>query len=372
MKLTKRQKKIFLISTILFFLALAIVISSVLIANRNKGENNSPAPSKNIPPQDNSNLAKVKTEMVNFLEKKINSDNIKKDDLLKELKDKNYLNAGETDWKKYFDKASNSQELKIRKEQLLTIIDKLKNGPNPNPSPGPNPNPSPGPNPNPSPTPPTNKWEKVLGEIKSFINGNPSSSQEVKDWIQNKNYNPLSGVNLAGVGIEELKKISDSGPVSGLDQVPETVKYKEYVQLPAAGDGNCFLHSFSVFLTGQSDIDLTLRLRVALCLELMTNPEKYFSGLTNDKSKIQAVKNEISKERIAENTRWLSSDITKYLAHVLKRPIVSIIKSKFLAPFQVYDYPNSETGEGSDFTPTYSEKWVVYNSGGHFQPLIKK
>src|SRR4051812_17246425 len=127
---------------------------------------------------------------------------------------------------------------------------------------------------------------------------NPQTLQEVKDWIRGKNLDPLAGINLAGVGIEELKRISNSGPVSGLDGVTETFEYKDYVQLPAAGDGNCFLHSFSVFLVGRSDVDLTLRLRVALCLELMTNPERYFLGLTTDKKKIAAAKNEIDWEGI--------------------------------------------------------------------------
>jgi hypothetical protein len=132
------------------------------------------------------------------------------------------------------------------------------------------------------------------------MDNNPQTLQEVKDWLQEKNFNPLAGINLAGIGIEELKKIPDYGPVSGLDSVPETVKYKDYVQLPAAGDGNCFLHSFSVFLVGQSDVDLTLRLRVALCLELMTNPERYFHS-TTDIKKIASIKDEISREGITEN-----------------------------------------------------------------------
>jgi len=226
-------------------------------------------------------------------------------------------------------------------------------------------------------TPPTgpttlSKWEIVLNEINTFINSDLQNLQEIKNWINQKNCNPLEGINLAGVG-DDLKKIRDCGPIENIKNDPNCFYYKDWVQLPVAGDGNCFLHSFSVFLLGKSDIELTLKLRIAICLELMTNPDKYFDS-NNEKKKIESIKKEIKKERIAENKQWLNSDITKYLAHVLKRPIFSITKKENNnPPFQVYKYPNSNTGEGNDFVLQYLEPWVIYNDGGiHFQPLIKK
>ena len=96
MKLTHRQKKILLASALLFFLALTVVVSTVLITNKNQKKVSSHTPRKNNLPNDKSNLTKTKTEIITSLEQKLSSDNIKKDDLLKELKDKNYLDAGET------------------------------------------------------------------------------------------------------------------------------------------------------------------------------------------------------------------------------------------------------------------------------------
>jgi len=38
--------------------------------------------------------------------------------------------------------------------------------------------------------------------------------------------------------------------------------------------------------------------------------------------------------------------------------------------FGAYNYPEENGLPG--FVPKYNERWVIYNSGGHFQPLIKK
>src|SRR5207249_818593 len=95
MKLTPRQKKIFLTSALLFFLTLAVIISAVLVVNGNKEKTLSPVPRKNNSPSDNSGLTKTKTETVAWLGQTLSSNHVKKDDLLKKLKDEHYLNAGE-------------------------------------------------------------------------------------------------------------------------------------------------------------------------------------------------------------------------------------------------------------------------------------
>ena len=95
MKLTPRQKKIFLTSTLLFFLTLVVIISTVLVVNRDKKKTPSQVPRKNNPSNDNSGLTKIKTETITLLEQKLSSNHVKKDDLLKKLKDEHYLNAGE-------------------------------------------------------------------------------------------------------------------------------------------------------------------------------------------------------------------------------------------------------------------------------------
>ena len=94
---------------------------------------------------------------------------------------------------------------------------------------------------------------------------------------------------MAGV---DLKGKTDNGKISDLESLtPESqkhlaTKYKDYVQLSAAGDGNCFLHTFSVFLTGDSNVDMTLRLRAALGLEIMKNAEIYFKTYTSEEEKL--------------------------------------------------------------------------------------
>ena len=98
MKLTKRQKRIVLVSVLLFFFALTVIISTSLIINKNKEKSSSSVPHKNLP---YANLAKTKTETITLLEQKLSSDNIRSEDLLKELKDNNYLVAGETNLKEY-------------------------------------------------------------------------------------------------------------------------------------------------------------------------------------------------------------------------------------------------------------------------------
>ncbi|CAG8612958.1 2683_t:CDS:2, partial [Paraglomus occultum] len=73
-------------------------------------------------------------------------------------------------------------------------------------------------------------------------------------------------VDLKGVSEDKLKSLPDNGPISDLKNATPAgtaYKYKDYVKLNAAGDGNCFLNSFSVFLTGKNgDASLALPLRV--------------------------------------------------------------------------------------------------------------
>jgi len=109
----------------------------------------------------------------------------------------------------------------------------------------------------------------------------------------------LDGINIEGVGMNVLRSQSDRGKVPGLDKVPPTNRafpYKDYVQLNAAGAGNCFLNAFAVFLNGkQGDDSLVPQLRVKFCLEMMTNPDNFLGG--KDKSKdLNDLKNVINGE----------------------------------------------------------------------------
>ncbi|CAG8841062.1 31327_t:CDS:2, partial [Racocetra persica] len=80
---------------------------------------------------------------------------------------------------------------------------------------------------------------KVVAFLEQRLTTN--NIKEIEKWVQDKNYDPLKGVNLAGV---DLKGKSDNGKVSDLEgltiaeQKHLATKYKDYVQLSAAGDGN--------------------------------------------------------------------------------------------------------------------------------------
>jgi len=78
------------------------------------------------------------------------------------------------------------------------------------------------------------------------MNSNPSSLQAVKDFAK-KYSDPIvkKKIKLEGVGEVELKKIPDNGKVPEIEKEtdPEKKQFKDYVQLPARGEGNCFLYA---------------------------------------------------------------------------------------------------------------------------------
>ncbi|CAI2200396.1 7022_t:CDS:2, partial [Funneliformis geosporum] len=121
-------------------------------------------------------------------------------------------------------------------------------------------------------------------------------------------------LDLKGASMEDLKKLSGHGKIPGLDTIPSSnpaSKYKDYVQLSAVGDGNCFLNSFSVFLTGkENDTTWALPLRVKLCLEFMTNPDTFAVG--NEVEKLALLKKKLVSEGFAINVSALPSDIIEH------------------------------------------------------------
>ena len=150
-KLTKRQKLILLSGVGILFLT--ILISALLIANQTK-KSKEVVPTQeglSAPPEDKENtqnLVRKRKETITTLEKKINTDNIKTDDLLSELKNKPSFPTTETDWKKslekYLEGATTTTELEARKQNVLTVISKLTGGPSgPSGPSGPTPQPQP-------------------------------------------------------------------------------------------------------------------------------------------------------------------------------------------------------------------------------------
>ena len=201
--------------------------------------------------------------------------------------------------------------------------------------------------------------KQTLQKIKNF-----------RDSIIAKNGEPLAGIDLAGVGIEKLRELPKHGEIGlkkgvNYDGSWEEYleEYKDWVQLSALGDGNCFLHSYAVHLIGRSDLELTLKLRVAMCLELMTNLETRY--LKNRGAyPAETFKSYLYDGRIYKNGKWLSNFEIGLLGFIFKRKLIVISKYKGWF-WPAWFYPEKE-----GITAEYPETWVIYNSGNHFQPLI--
>jgi hypothetical protein len=107
------------------------------------------------------------------------------------------------------------------------------------------------------------------------------------------------GVDLKGAPKSILTKLSN-GKIEALSQLNhdhKVYKYKDYVTLSSVGDGNCFLNSFSVLLTGrEKDISLALPLRVKLCLSLMSEPDIFFGKQENEKKQLASLKEKLVGE----------------------------------------------------------------------------
>ncbi|CAI2192554.1 16667_t:CDS:10, partial [Funneliformis geosporum] len=119
-------------------------------------------------------------------------------------------------------------------------------------------------------------------------------------------------LDLKGASMEDLKKIPSGGKIPGLDKISsdnDAFPYKDYVQLSAVGDGNCFLNSFSVLLTGKErDTSLALPLRVKLCLEFMANPDKFAGG--NETQQLDELKEKLNGSYgFAKNGNYTQKDV---------------------------------------------------------------
>jgi len=222
-------------------------------------------------------------------------------------------------------------------------------------------------------TPPTNKWEKILWEIEKFISINPTSLQKIKDWVIIQNYpNSLAGVDLEGAEWEIIKKLPDNGKIEGLEKKVSAdspvLKYKDWVRLPSVEDGNCFLNSFSVLLTGKNaDTSLALPLRVKICLEIMNNPNVFLGG--GETEKFEELKTKlVGSHGFAKNGKWLENRDISYLSLILDRSITLIS----VLPGSEKFVDKDKIGILHADVLSHRREWVIYNSGEHFEPLIKK
>jgi hypothetical protein len=100
LKLTRRQKRIITIATVSFFLVLGVIISTVLVANSNKKGLLQKSEKNNNSPPNNADLVAIKTQKVDLLGAELSSNNIKVNEVVKELKNNGYLkdqNENESD-----------------------------------------------------------------------------------------------------------------------------------------------------------------------------------------------------------------------------------------------------------------------------------
>jgi hypothetical protein len=115
-------------------------------------------------------------------------------------------------------------------------------------------------------------------------------------------------------------------------------------------------------------------LKVKLCLESITT--ELFTGDGANIHTPEFMKDKINGQYgFAKPGAWLDNSDVIYMCFILKRPIgyVTVINTNsenWGDKLGAQEYPRD--GGLVFFTPDYPEKWVIYNSGNHFQPLIKK
>jgi len=231
------------------------------------------------------------------------------------------------------------------------------------------------------PPSPTNKWEKVLWEVKKFLDTNPSSDK-IKKWGERKKSeieDPLLGIDLKGANRSTLLGLNRG---SGEREIAKKAKGKaeiwknHYISLFAAGDGNCFLNSFAILLTGSqvqgskdtpgTQQNVATRLRTALCLETMIN----FDSSSADEFE--------NLKDFSTNNLALTTDQSRYMTRILKRQVTTVHKdSEAYAPGKSPDtggiiaskYDDGKQGK----TFLYEEPFVIYHVGSyHFEPLVCK
>jgi hypothetical protein len=174
----------------------------------------------------------------------------------------------------------------------------------------------------------------------------------------------LAGVDLKGASIDILRNIPDSDKVSGLGTLPNTnpaFQYRDYVQLSAVGDGNCFLNSFSVFLTGKNrDSSLALPLRVKVCLELMTNTDEFIGG--NENQQLEELKLRLKGDDknggFAKNGDSLENYDIIFMSPILKRNITLVTVTTHNSFGDKFGASNSEDllAAKTGFTATYPDR----------------
>ena len=348
MKFNKRQIKILGVASFVTFLVLPV--SFVVVKNLSQtdnSKNNYENPKPITPPPIDNNLRLVEAKNISIYSVQTFQTNyhVSDGELVNKLKSADRLFSSD-DWRDYFKKETEISKINNKLTLVSQLASKVFREKNPIPS-----------------IPHyDNIWERNLAEVRNhFITTNPSSLQEIKDWLVSKSYpQPLEGIEL-NPSDENLRKIKSS--LSPL-LAKQGGKWEKYIQLQASGDGNCFVNSFSVLLTGKNlDKSLSIRLKLAMCWEIIYNLERYYGEKENTKQ-VNWIKEKLIDEGFATNGEWLENYHGLFLANILKRKIVVIS----------VDISNRGTWNAVPFSPLdnqYPEPFFIFNSGGHFQPLLR-
>jgi len=208
----------------------------------------------------------------------------------------------------------------------------------------------------------------ILKEIQQFI-GSADSLDSITDWLITKDYPDLA-IELNGKDPKDLLLLpEDPSAISQISKGKGTAEqWKEYTPLKTTKDGNCFLNAFSLLLVGNESLATKLRLR--LCLELLSNP---VTG--GSESQILAeIKTKVAY--LAKENNWLETGDIAYFGRILKRPIRLIYRAS-----GVEAIANTKATNGICVTEyqdpsldyQYSDWFTIYHShGNHFVPLVKE
>ena len=218
-------------------------------------------------------------------------------------------------------------------------------------------------------------WKKeVLKKIYDFFITQPQNWVSVRKWLIVNNVwpDPLEGIDLLGQPREILLTLSQDQVAKkeiAEKALGDAEQWKDYVPLTASEDGNCFMNAFSILLVG--DESLATRLRVKLCLELLTNPN-YLGG--SEQQRLAELNYKIVN--ISSDGSWREIGDIAYMSRILKRPIRMVYKatsyesiqaSQSTGGFLLSEYVDTEGN--IDYITT--DFWTIYHrTENHFVPLI--
>lgn len=394
-KLLVHKKKILLLKGIVF---VALVSFSLAVINMSTGKKNDSISSSSSL----SKLSQLQSEKVKKPENKLQVNDYSANSLPQVLKKEDNKSANE-DWKKVFKSSSFPTKLEVKTSKVTVQGNKTPA----NQSPG---------NKLPQPCPPINQWEKKLAEFRNIydteiyplIDQIIESGEKIKEnsdywqddrrqkdlselWkfmkedqqnsfqklvqklsqklanflYQYQNLEPLEGIDLAGVEKQKLQKLPHfSVPRLASSNRSEIKDYKNWVKLRASGDGNCFLNSFCILLTGQENKDLIIRLRLAIFYETIDSFYKYTQGKAYSLlGEYIDVYYDFQLRRIYTNYSAMASDVAlRQLAKILKRNLLIV---NLCSTGDVITKANPPSGLLS-----YPENWVLVGNDIHVDPLI--